>query len=209
MKRRILIGVFLATMVVSLAGCSTSKETKTTSGSDVKIEQSNDKSKKLLEDASFTLDSFYGLSYYALPKESYKAIRETTRDKEKAKYPSFDEAGDYISRLYRIIDGDYIDVFALRYYDSINDVKVSSSTIELIMSKLNFYIEGEYDKSNFIETDSMFLYVDKEEDDNGFSDVFIMVKDTYDIYEVYFNDYKHLWTEETYKAVINTLRYVK
>lgn len=31
MKRRILIGVFLATMVASLAGCGTSKETKTTS----------------------------------------------------------------------------------------------------------------------------------------------------------------------------------
>ena len=31
MKRRILIGVFLATMVVSLAGCGASKETKTTS----------------------------------------------------------------------------------------------------------------------------------------------------------------------------------
>lgn len=233
MKRRILIGVFLATMVASLAGCGTSKETKTTSGNDVKIEQSNDKSKKLLEDASFTLSSFYGLSYYAPPKESYQSSRETTRDKEKAKYPAFGEAGStYVDRRYEFQLDDVNDILSVYYFDTINDIKVSRGTTDLILSNLEYYLNNDYDKSKLTETDSMFIYEDNNSfiSDDGYPDfccVFIMVKDTYDIYKIScriptdrklgkdglkrFNErgLKNCWTEETWNAFVDTLNYVK
>lgn len=233
MKRRILIGVFLATMVASLAGCSTSKETKTTSGSDVKVEENNDKSKKLLEDSSFKLDSFYGLSYYAPPKDAYQLSSETTRDKEKAKYPAFSEAGStYVSRRYEFQLDDINDILSVYYFDTINDIKVSSETTDLILSNFEYNLNNDYDKSKLIETDSMFIYEDNNSfvSDDGYPDfccVFVMVKDTYDIYKISgwiytdrrlgesglkrFNEsgLKNCWTEETWNAFIDTLSYVK
>lgn len=238
MKRRILIGVFLATIIFSLTACKTGKDTEISNDEKVELEKSKTKSEDVLKNMGFVRDSYYGLSYYVPPEDAYYRIEcddEDTRTNPYREWMSISIGKEYYRRGMGWndmgTDGSGTAILGISYYDKITDIKISDTTVESALKKVSDSFDFA-DKSRLIENDEMFFYVDydyfngdKEEDiihDNKYYEychTYVLIKNTYDIYGVQIKEFrdeefddgekfKSYWTKETWTAFLDTLEYV-
>ena len=214
MKRKILVGMMLATMIFSLTGCGSAKE-DVSSGKSVEVTEnkssSNDDSKQLLKDAGWVAKIERGLGFY-LPNETI--------------YTDTDDFEDYTLTIYYV--GCYVgcadggqNILSI-YSHKLDGTIISEDSIEFLM--------GQQQNSDLLEllkeTDKIYLYGAKNDSNNACLVVYPKGSECY--FEIYisgesFDDFEieddddgeitvyekgRFFTEETYNAFVDTLQYL-